>query len=115
MKKTNNLVDTFAAKSFKKMLGSPHFSKHIVLSKSAHGYIEASQHLRPTRYKESQYDTSIIILQSKGAKVKNHLIGESFEIKIREAFASRHLLELSERREKSSSVSTGTVTKDPIV
>lgn len=102
---TDNLVNSFAARSFKKMLQSPHFSKHIVLSKSAHGYIEASQHLRPTRYKESQYDTSIIILQSKRAKTKDDLTGETFETKIREAFASRHHLELSERREKSSSAS----------
>lgn len=97
-----NLVQEFAATSFKCMLKSEYFSKHIVLNAREHGYIEGSQHLRPTRFKESQYDTSVVILQSKAAKdeekVSVNLTSREFEAAIRTAFASRHQLELEERR-----------------
>lgn len=94
------LINAFAAKSFKSMLRSKFFSKHIVLNAREHGYIEGSQHLRPTRFKESQYDTSAIILQSQDAKDQddNCLISNSFEESLRKAFASRHRAELEERR-----------------
>ena len=54
--------------------------------------------MRPTRYKESLYDTSVIVLQSKQAR-RQELDTARLEEKIREAFASRHRDEV-ERRKK---------------
>lgn len=94
-----NLVHEFAFKSFQSMIKSEFFSKHIELPAREHGYIEGSQHLRPTRFKESQYNTSIIVLQSLPAKENNaSLCGKDFETKIRQAFSSRHKLELFDRK-----------------
>lgn len=73
-------------------------SSHIVLSKRDHGYVEGSQHLRPTQFKESQYDTSVIVLRSKSCRV---IDAEAFEADLREAFKSRHLEELQQRRDGS--------------
>ncbi len=73
-------------------------SSHIVLSKRDHGYVEGSQHLRPTQFKESQYDTSVIVLRSKSCRVFDT---EAFEVDLREAFKSRHLVELQQRRDGS--------------
>ncbi len=107
-----NLVDTYAAPSFKRMLQSEYFSKHIILASREHGYIEGSQHLRPTRYKESQYDTSVIVLQSEAARedeaTQPNLTSEEFETKLRTAFASRHQMELSERRERVTASESST-------
>ena len=97
----------FAGESFSKMLQSPYFSKHLVLKAREHGYVEGSQHLRPTRYKQSQYDTSIIILQSKTAKQweakEKNLKSHDLESKLREAFSTNHLQELFERRKGNES------------
>ena len=73
-------------------------SSHIVLSKRDHGYVEGSQHLRPTQFKESQYDTSVIVLRSNSSTVTDT---EAFETDLREAFKSRHLAELQQRRDCS--------------
>ena len=101
----NNLIHKVASKSFRSMLRSRFFSKHIVFSAREHGYIEGSQHLRPTRFKESQYDTSAIILQSRDAKDGdgdlNKLVTKEFEEELRKAFASRHQQELEERRNET--------------
>lgn len=98
--KDGNLVHEFAFKSFKSMIRSEFFSKHIELSAREHGYIEGSQHLRPTRFKESQYNTSIIILQSLPAKENDrNICGKDFEASIRQAFSSRHKKELFDRKE----------------
>jgi hypothetical protein len=90
------------------MIKSRYLSKHFVLKSREHGYIEGSQHLRPTRYKESQYDTSVIILQSKAAKEKGksspNFTSKDFEDDLRLAFASRHQLELGERRQVTPSL-----------
>jgi hypothetical protein len=82
--------------------------KHIILNARDHGYIEGSQHLRPTRFKESQYDTSAIILQSKDAKEKDEIALETkeFEADLRIAFASRHQKELEERRNEKSATNS---------
>ena len=61
---TNVGVKQFANDSFQQMVTSPYCKKHIVLQSRTHGYIEGAAHLRPTRYKESNYDTSVIFLQS---------------------------------------------------
>lgn len=102
-----NLVHEFAFNSFKNMIRSKFFSKHIELSAREHGYIEGSQHLRPTRFKESQYNTSIIILQSSPAKENDtNLCGKDFEAKIREAFSSRHKMELLDRKGTKDDLNT---------
>lgn len=71
-------------------------SSHIVLSKREHGYVEGSQHLRPTQFKESQYDTSVIVLKS---KTDTNFDTDAFETDLREAFKSRHMVELQQRRD----------------
>lgn len=71
-------------------------SSHIVLSKREHGYVEGSQHLRPTQFKESQYDTSVIVLRS---KTGTNFDADAFESDLREAFKSRHMVELQQRRD----------------
>jgi phosphorylated CTD-interacting factor 1 len=105
---STNLIQEFAGKSFKRMLRSKYFVKHIILNARDHGYIEGSQHLRPTRFKESQYDTSAIILQSKDAKEKDEIALETkeFEADLRIAFASRHQKELEERRNEKSATNS---------
>jgi len=98
-----NIVQDFALKSFQAIVKSRYLSKHFILKSREHGYIEGSQHLRPTRYKESQYDTSVIILQSTAAREKEKInpkyTSNGFEDGLRLAFASRHRLELDERRQ----------------
>jgi phosphorylated CTD-interacting factor 1 len=71
-------------------------SSHIVLSKREHGYVEGSQHLRPTQFKESQYGTSVIVLKS---KTDTNFDTDAFETDLREAFKSRHMVELQQRRD----------------
>jgi len=77
--------------------------QEILLKSRNHGYVEGSQHLRPTRYKESSYDTSVFIIQSKkaAAERKNNFI-EQVEEGIREAFRNRDVEELNERRRITS-------------
>lgn len=97
-----NIVQQFSKSSFSTMLKSRFLSKHLVLNAREHGYIEGSQHLRPTRFKESQYNTSIVILQSTDAREQEleaeRFTGGEFEHDVRHAFASRHQLELANRR-----------------
>eukprot|EP00978_Attheya_sp_CCMP212_P033662 scaffold137012_cov55-Attheya_sp.AAC.1 len=84
-----------ANSSFRRMTTSAHCSQHVVLQAREHGYVEGSQHLRPTRFKESQYDTSVIILQSVKSK---ETIGSNFETLLRAAFESLHEKEIEERK-----------------
>lgn len=81
--------------SFQRMVTSPYCKKQIMLSARAHGYIEGAQHLRPTRYKESNYDTSVIFLQSKDLP---SLDFTQLESDIRDSFASRHRQEIEMRK-----------------
>jgi len=101
-------VMEFARNSFRSMQRSPYFVKHLVLKAREHGYVEASQHVRPTRYKESQYDTSVFILQSDSARKYEtddpKLTSDEVESGLREAFKSRHLQELNERRSREANV-----------
>jgi phosphorylated CTD-interacting factor 1 len=87
-----------AEESFSTMRSSTHCRLHVVLPSREHGYVEGAQHLRPTRYKQSPYDTSLILLQSEAAQ--QGLDTKSFEKKLRKAFASRHEEELKQRQEK---------------
>jgi phosphorylated CTD-interacting factor 1 len=82
-------------------LVQPPLSHHIVLTAREHGYVEGAQHLRPTRYKESPYDTSVIIVSSQRARtLLDSSKLESLEQRLREAFASRHRQETAARRPK---------------
>ncbi|KAK1737341.1 mRNA (2'-O-methyladenosine-N(6)-)-methyltransferase [Skeletonema marinoi] len=89
-----NAIHHSALSSFKMLVKN--CTSHIVLSKRDHGYVEGSQHLRPTQFKESQYDTSVIVLRSKSF---TEIDAEAFEADLREAFKSRHLIELQQRRD----------------
>lgn len=70
---------------------------HCVLSAKEHGYIEGAQHLRPTRYKSSIFDTSFIMLQSQVARDKMTDVA-ALEEHIRRAFGSKHHDETEKRR-----------------
>ena len=94
----------FAAASFNAMLQSEYQSHHILLGSGDHGYVEGAQHLRPTRFKTSMYDTSVIVLQSKQARKDMKKLGGSwrsrFEKGIRAAFESGHESETSDRKRR---------------
>ena len=85
------------------MVQSPACSQFIVLPAKEHGYVEGAQHLRPTRYKKSLYDTSVILLQSEKAQ-SAEFDKDKFESAIRKAFAERHSTEKknSNKRAKTS-------------
>ena len=87
-------VNEAAAQSFYQLINSPYCKSHIILQPREHGYIEGSQHLRPTKYKESQYSTSVIVLRSKSLSTND---AESFEADLRLAFASQHTAEIKKR------------------
>ena len=88
-------VNQAASDSFNRLVNSPYCKSHIVLPPREHGYIEGSQHLRPTKYKESQYSTSVIVLKSKSWTSTQ---AQEFETEIREAFGSRHSMEVEKRK-----------------
>ena len=90
----------FSFPSFHKMISSAYCRMHIVLPAREHGYVEGAQHMRPTQYKDSNYDTSVILLQSVVA-LKQTLNKKRFEKRIRDVFASRHTDELEKRRQGS--------------
>jgi phosphorylated CTD-interacting factor 1 len=87
-------VKRSAAVSHNRLITSPFCIKYILLPARNHGYIEGAQHLRPTRYKESAYDTSVIILDSSKKAPKDM---ETLERKLKAAFASRHEEERKKR------------------
>jgi phosphorylated CTD-interacting factor 1 len=91
----------FGGISLQKMIGSLYCRRHILLPAKEHGYVEGAQHLRPTRYKESLYDTSVIVLQSGLAREKE-LDMDRFDSELRNAFSSRHKSELERRRKECS-------------
>ena len=93
----------FASPSFRAMLESKYQTQHILLASGEHGYVEGAQHLRPTRFKTSRYDTSVILLQSQRARRDVEKVGGSkwkgmFEAGIRAAFGSGHENETIERK-----------------
>ena len=96
----------YAATSFNAMLKSEYQSHHILLASGDHGYVEGAQHLRPTQFKTSMYDTSVILMQSKKARkdMKNTSTGkgwrDKFEAGIRAAFCSGHEDEIADRKRK---------------
>jgi phosphorylated CTD-interacting factor 1 len=94
------IVNQAAAQSFYQLMSSPYCKCHIILQPREHGYIEGSQHLRPTQFKESQYSTRVIVLRTKssGKMGDDKDTAELFEKELREAFASRHAMEVAERK-----------------
>lgn len=88
----------FGGVSLEKMTNGSSCRLHILLSAKEHGYVEGAQHMRPTRYKESLYDTSVIVLQSKKAR-RQSLDKSALEERVRTAFASRHREEVEKRKE----------------
>lgn len=98
---TSRAVQEAAKESFQRMLINAHCRMHIQLEARQHGYVEGAQHLRPTRYKQSTYDTSVILLQSK-RDLEKALNERELEAKIRGAFASRHDEEGKIRRGEKS-------------
>ena len=90
-------VNQAASESFNRLVNSPYCKSHIILPPREHGYIEGSQHLRPTKYKESQYSTSVIILSTKSKSFSSE-DKKLFETEIREAFGSRHSMEVQQRK-----------------
>ncbi|CAB9524933.1 Phosphorylated CTD-interacting factor 1 [Seminavis robusta] len=97
-KKVSSAVKRFAARAHNDMCHSKRCTLHIVLPAKEHGYVEGAQHLRPTRYKRSLYDTSVILLQSQAAQGNNNFDKTLFEEKIRLAFAERHSEEHQKRQ-----------------
>lgn len=97
----DRVVQKAAADSFELMTGSLACRLHVRLPARDHGYIEGAQHLRSTRYKQSSYDTSVIVLQSKICRQMN-FDEIQFEKKIRLAFASQHEQELKKRKHTAS-------------
>ena len=109
------VVKRFGGIALREMVRSEHCTYHFILNAKEHGYIEGAQHFRPTRYKESLYDTRILILQSTKARKqywednnKNHDNLNNHENddddttnvvieKIRTAFVSKFRVELNER------------------
>lgn len=96
----------FGGVSLQKMTTSSNCRIHILLPAKEHGYVEGAQHMRPTRYKESLYDTSVIVLQSKQAR-RQELDTARLEDKIREAFVSRHRDEVERRKKDDDSKAEG--------
>ena len=99
----------FAHDSFQRIIDSSHCVRHTVLSARDHGYVEGAQHLRPTRYKESQYDTSVILIMSSRAQSDYAISSEKsvlgrLEKRLRKSFASRHLQELALRKAAAGEV-----------
>ena len=98
-----NLMSTVhnaASNSFRQLINSQYCRSHIVLAPREHGYIEGGQHLRPTKYKDSQYSTSVIVMRSKDWACKGD--SAKFEKDLREAFVSRHADEVEQRKHSSS-------------
>jgi phosphorylated CTD-interacting factor 1 len=108
--KLMNVVNQAATPPFIQLTKSPYCKCHIILPSREHGYIEGSQHLRPTQYKESQYTTSVIVLRTNISGKRRSLMDdeddegagatELFEKEMREAFASRHAMEVAQRKAK---------------
>jgi hypothetical protein len=91
-----SIVNLAAKQSFYQLINSPYCKCHIILPAREHGFTEGSQHLRPTKFKESQCSTSVIILRSKSWMGADD--AKIFENELREAFASRHAMEKEQRK-----------------
>jgi phosphorylated CTD-interacting factor 1 len=91
-----SIVSNAAKQSFNQLVNSPYCRSHIILPAREHGFLEGGQHLRPTKFKESQCSTSVIVLRSKSWMDPDD--ARIFESELREAFASRHAVEMEQRK-----------------
>ena len=94
----SSVVHQSASISFNRLVNNSRCIAHIVLPAYEHGYVEGSQHLRPTKYKESKYSTSVIVLQSDCGAGKGDSTNAFFQKGLRKAFASRHQFETKQRK-----------------
>lgn len=86
-----------AVASFLRMKSSSSCMLHVHLPAREHGYLEGSQHLRPTQYKQSLYDTSVLVLQSNKAKL-TPVRAKKLRGELVTAFATMHHHEMVQRR-----------------
>lgn len=91
-----SIVNHAAKQSFDMLINSPYCKSHIILPAQEHGFIEGGQHLRNTKYKESQCKTSVIVLRSQ--EWSDAEDAKMFDKEIRIAFASRHAIEVENAR-----------------
>jgi len=91
-----SIVNHAAKQSFDMLINSPYCKSHIILPAQKHGFIEGGQHLRNTKYKESQCYTSVIVLRSQ--EWSDAEAAKMFDKDIRIAFASRHAMEVKKRK-----------------
>jgi phosphorylated CTD-interacting factor 1 len=94
--KVSLVANSFASQSYELLRKLA--CKHVLLKSREHGYVEGAQHIKPTRYKQSAYDTSVLILQSEAAVAKRMADFASIEDILRKSFASQHDVELRERK-----------------
>ena len=95
-----SVVNAAAKQSFDMLVNSPYCKSHVILPAREHGFIEGGQHLRPTKFKESQCSTSVIVLGSK----KGWMGADDarvFENELRGAFTSKHRMEIEQRKRAS--------------
>ena len=90
-------VQQAAGPGWEALRHSPFLTKHLRFKAQDHGYIEGSQHQRPTRYKTSRFDSSLFVLQNDAARAKWPLTSEVC-CELRSAFESRFEAELESRR-----------------
>ena len=95
-----SVVKKQGGKSLQHMLDSPFRRHHILLRAKEHGYIEGAQYMRSTLFKESLYDTSVVVLQSDAAFARQKDGFNQLEVELREAFASRHREEVERRKQE---------------
>ncbi|KAL3823108.1 hypothetical protein ACHAXA_006438 [Cyclostephanos tholiformis] len=92
-----SVVNTAAKQSFHMLVNSLYCKSQVILPTREHGFIKGGQDLRPTKFKESQCSTSVIILGSKkGWTGAND--AKVFENELREAFTSKHRMEIEQRK-----------------
>ena len=94
---STRVVQQAAGLGWEALRHSPFLTKHLRFKAQEHGYCEGSQHLRPTRYKTSRFDSSLFVLQNEAARTKWPLTSDVCR-ELRAAFESRFEAELESRR-----------------
>ena len=100
------VVPKASAEGWQALKSSPYCVKHLRFKAQDHGYCEGSQHLRPTRYKTSRFDSSLFVLQNEAARRTWPVTSEVCSA-LREAFRSRFEEELQARRRQQAGLQQG--------
>ena len=101
--KSQSIIQQFAKSSFDRMLRSKYFIRDFTIQEREHGYIEGSQHMRPTRYKDSSYDTSVILLGSQdNSSIDSYGLSKEFGLGLKRSFASLHSEETNRNKDQNS-------------